>query len=150
MTTINDQYRDILGSVAYGTLVDTFGRMDVAEETIAEAGLTKAQSQGAFARCCPTQPLRGKSLDVFKSHCAEIARRVKAGEDLALATEAEVLCALVDAALVAPLRREGAALADWLWPRVMAYPLPGPTTPEAYSGQVAEDLAQARRKLASR
>jgi len=130
-------------------VADALRRIEIAETELQRAGATGPGSSPAFMRCRPDGPLRGKGEQVYRAHCREVAARHVAGECLEPGTGAEVLCALLDAALRAPLNTEAMALADHLWPLVMGEPLPGHAARESWPGQVAEDLAVARKKIAA-
>lgn len=129
-----------------------FNHMGIAEEVIAAAsgGKDRELESRAFGVMCPSDPLRGKSIEVYRAHCTELMQRVMAGEDTRLATKAEVLCGMMAAATAAPLNAAGGALADWLFSEVMpsAHGRLSQAAPrEFYQGQVAEDFAAAQRKM---
>ena len=130
-----------------------FDHMDTAEQEITASGCSKAQGQSAFGVLCPSDPLDGKCDDVYRAHCKELIERVVAGDDTRTGTDAEVLCCLMGASLVAPLNTDGLALADHLFTSVfpgsqLAHE--GERSLEFYHGQVSEDLAEARKRCAVR
>jgi hypothetical protein len=121
--------------------------MRVAEEECSRAG-----RPDGFAYLCPSGPLRGKGIEVYRAHVREILGRLERGEALEPGTDAECLCACLYAAGDAPLRQEGQALTEWLFTSVFparaAEILGAERTRERWNGQVQEDLAQLRRRLA--
>lgn len=139
----------VVGGPALSTVNRTFACMAIAEDVIATSGCSPAQGSEAFRVMCPSPVLRGKDPSVYRAHCDELIDRVLNGQSTDPATEAEVLCHLLDAALTAPLNAAGCALADHLFRRVMpGHVMLGEPLREVYEGQVAQDLAEARRRCA--
>lgn len=140
--------RVALGEVVGSAVSRLFELMAVAEEEAARAG-----RPDAFAILCPTPVLRGKSVEVYRAHVRELLGRLQRGDDLEPGTDAECLCAALYAGGDAPLRQEGQAVAEWLCARVFpvqAAEIGCGRMPERWEGQVLEDVAQLRRRLAAR
>jgi hypothetical protein len=143
--------REILGGVLGARVADLFDCMAVAEEELDAARLTPEQRSQAFGFLCPTTPIRGKSLDLYRAHVRELLGRLREGATLEPGTLAECLSVCLYTAGDAPLRQEGQALAEWLYAAVFPHDparLGASTMPERWEGQVQEDLAVLRRKLA--
>jgi len=131
-----------------GLVGQTFAAMEIAEEEIARAHLTKAESSKAFGAMCPTEPIRGKALELYRAHAKELVSRVKAGADLRPATDAELLAVFSDTSLIAPTGQNGAAAFEALWARVFPRAKIGgePAGREHWKGAVDEVIETARRK----
>lgn len=151
--------RNILGASLTGVLRNLFDCMEIAEEEIAAAkaiapdGVTEKRIDDAFRYLSPSDLLQNKTLELYRAHAHEIIARVAAGEDLRPGTEAEVLAALCESSLAAPLNSIAALLYARLFRSVF------PELKElhfeaAYAGtsyyemQADELLARTRRKLA--
>lgn len=121
-----------------------FACMEIAEEEIAAAGLSRDQGQEAFRVLQPSEPLRDLSKDVYRAHARELCARVARGEDCAPATKAEALACMMQMATKAPLTQSGQAIAEHLFaelfPAQATRHLGAELAPEKWSGQVAEDL----------
>lgn len=142
----------LVGNVAQ-VVNGVFDCMAVAEEIIKAANLTPEVNRAVFGIMCPSDVLRGKSMDVYRAHARELVERAKVGEDTRPGTKAEVLCAMMGAALKAPLNAGGLALAEWLFSECF----PGHSISrdaghrrEFYKGQIAQDYAAAQRQLYDR
>ena len=139
-----------LGASACEAVRFTFECMAVAETVLAETG----EQRATFALLQPTRPLLGKALSTYRAHCCELIERVQRGEDTRPATDAEVLCALLDGSLVAPPTAALAGLAEELFSRVFGELPAGvdaATTPrEAWPGERAESLAELRRRFSQK
>ena len=131
----------------------TFRRMEIAEEEIARAKKgaspeVAARVHEAFKDLVPGAALQPLSDDVYRAHARELCLRAKAGGDLSEPTEAECLAALMATSGVAPLTRDGAALAERLFHNVMMCEVPGAIGPgetESYPGACDELLIGLRR-----
>lgn len=130
-----------------------FDCMGAAEDAIKLAGLSKEQGSVAFGAMCPSPILRGK-VELYLAHAMELCARVKRGvrgPGLEPGTDAECLAAYSEQSLRAPLNRQGQAcyeaLFHKLFPKAARALQPEGPTPETWPGQVAEDVAQLRRKL---
>jgi hypothetical protein len=66
------------------------------------------------------------------------------------ATEAELLCAVLDMSLHAPLSQQYSALADQLFTRVMGNPLDDNPTPEPWTGATLEARVGLARSMVCR
>ncbi len=140
-----------LGGDMMAVVNSTFECMDLAEEVITASGCTYAQNKSAFGVMCPTPPLRGKSHDVYRAHARELVERIIAGKDTRPGTRCEVLCCLLATALKAPLNQSGGALAEHLFAELFPrHQVSKASTrrQEFYKGQIAEDLADARKRCA--
>lgn len=135
-----------------GTVVYRMGRCwEICEQEISEVEHYDDQPErqsAIFRLLAPSEPLHGKSDTVYRVHVRELIRRSAEGRDTRLATKAEMLCAMLDAATVAPLSSNGAAIADHLFVECFGF-LPGEAeaTKEQWEGQVDEDLEVMARKL---
>lgn len=143
---------DLLPAPMGSVVSEVFRCMEVAEEEIETTGLTAEQRREAFGILVPSGPLRGKAVEVYRAHVREILGRLARGEDLKPGTDAECLCACLYAAGDAPLRQEGQAVTEWLFARVFperaAAVIGEDRARERWDGQVLEDVAQLRRRLA--
>lgn len=127
--------------------------MGVAEEEIASAKLNKAQSSAAFRAASPTDPLIGKSLDLYRAHAREICARVKVGAPLDLATDAECLAVFSNTSLIAPLGRNATAAMETLFTKI--YPkkdlvFSKHSPDESWKGAAYEAITEVRRKFSVR
>ena len=84
---------------APGAVHEALGYMAIAEEVLAGERLPP----GGFAALRPSPILRGGGQHCYRAHVRELVARIRAGEDLAPATDAECLRAMVETALRAPL-----------------------------------------------
>jgi hypothetical protein len=94
----------LMGPVG-GSIGRIFDLMEVAEEELKRAG----QPKGMFMALLPPESMRDLIPDVYRSHCRELLARHKAGKSLEDPTRAELLCAVADVSLKAPLNATGAA-----------------------------------------
>lgn len=125
-----------------------FECMRVAELAILEAKRRQpdraCELDAAFILLRPTEPIRGKAPEVYRSHVVELLERVVAGDDTRPGTKAEALCALLGAATRAPLNAAGCLLADRLSFAVLGYSAPGDPPHEPWPGAADELLRGAR------
>jgi hypothetical protein len=145
--------REVLGGALGARVSSLFECIEAAEEEIAAADLPADLRSRAFGALCPTLPLHGKSLDLYRAHARELLGRMHHGDPLEPGTLAECLSVCMYAAGAAPLRQEGQALAEWLYAQVFpehAKAIGAGDARERWEGQVQEDLAVLRRKLAVR
>lgn len=102
-----------------------------------------------FQYMMPTHGMHMLIGEVYESHCKELLVRRSCNSDLRLATDAELLCILANASLVAPLSLDYATLMTVLYAKVMDEPdvstEPGDHG-ESYQGSVMELLEYMRRK----
>ena len=92
-----------------GNITDSLGRvfdcMEVAEcEIDAAKGRTRNEDErnaihGSFRYMLPTDPLRGKHMDLYRAHACELIERVRLGEPVDPGTKAEVVAVLADLSL---------------------------------------------------
>lgn len=128
--------------------------MGIAEDEIRRAYPSGGEPRELFLACCPSALIQGLTDDVFRAHAREqVARSRSRTPHYELATEAEILAGLLQAATVAPLRTPGMVLADELFRRVMgleAWAKLNPSTEptrEEWPGQFNEELTAARRRV---
>lgn len=126
-----------------------FDCMEVCEREIKRARLTKERGSEVFRNACPTNPLRGKSTDLYRAHVRELIARAKRGADLRPATDAELLALFCDTSLTAPLHRNAQAAAELLWSRVFptGQMLPDGATPESWPNGARDEIEKARKKF---
>jgi hypothetical protein len=127
-----------------------FDLLSVAEEALRSAWPSReAEPPGAFMLLSPPALLQDLPPDIFRSHAHELLERVKHGRDTRLATDAEVLAAMMRTALRAPLTNAGQLGAERLFVRVLPHRqvLTGTGAVEAYTGQLEEELTVLRHKL---
>lgn len=131
-----------------GVVGGLFGAMEIAEEEIKAAQLTRVQGSTAFLALCPSPALRGKDLSLYRAHAREILQRIKSGADLRPATDAELLAVFSDTSLIAPFGRNAAAAFEALFARVMPEAkIDGEALPGgAWPGAISEVIEMARRK----
>lgn len=140
--------REMMPGGAGSRIATMFDRMEVAEQVLREHGLSR--HPWAFLAMRPGPALGEQTLDprVYRAHARELAKRIKAGEPTAPATAAEVLVAMSRASLAAPPSGAFSRLMTRLFVEVMG-PRPGVVEEsgrEDWPGQLAEDLAEARRR----
>lgn len=157
MTDLAKLMDEALGVGVMSTINGAFACMEIAEEEIKASGCDKDEGSAAFGVLCPSEPLRGKSPDVYRAHCKEMIARVTADNDTRPGTNAEVLCSLLATSLLAPLNESGMALADHLFANCfpdyhdeLPSPMERALRRESYKGQIAEDLVDARKRCAVR
>lgn len=136
----------------------TFARMEIAEELVAAAKKTargrprRNAIDVVFEYACPTEAIRDKSDDVYRSHVRELIDRAIVDEDMRPPTKAEILCGLLALSLKAPPSSEIRNLVDVLWADVMPqHPIDEPpnTRPvhTAWSSETTELYAEIRRRF---
>ena len=144
---------EVLGVPLGGRVVFVYDCVRVAEEELAAVDLPPDVRAQAFGVLCPSQPLRGKTLDLYRAHARELLGRLARGEDTGPGTLAECLSVALYTAGDAPLRQEGQALVEWIYAQVFpehAKAIGCGEARERWDGQVRDDLAVLRRKLATR
>ena len=132
-----------------GTISGVFACMEVAEEEIQKARLSKAQSSRAFRALCPGDALRGKSLEIYRLHAREIIERIRASEKLEPATDAELLAIFSDTSLVAPMNRTGQACFEHLFYKLFPGKVAGEAARGPWPHAVNEQLTAARKKFSA-
>lgn len=136
------------------SVVKTIEFIEVAEEELARAGLSKRC--GAFRLLLPPRAMTLLAERVYRHHCRELIGRIKtkkpheirAGE-LELATEAEVLTNMMSASLIAPPNQQWAALHELLFVRVMGVSVDGEPTREPWPKASEELLGELRKRCRS-
>jgi len=139
---------DLIGGIT-NSIGGIFACMEVGEEEIQKARLTKAQGSRAFRALCPSDALRGKSLDLYRLHAREIIERIKTSEKLEPATDAELLAIFSDTSLVAPMNRTGQACFEHLFYKLFPGKVAGEAAPGPWPHAVNEQLTAARKKFAA-
>lgn len=88
-------------------IASTFRRMAIAEEEVAKV----PGANDSFKYLCPSQSHVAEAPDqVYRAHCAELARRFVKQGDMRLPTQAEMAWTMCQISMAAPLRPEWAAL----------------------------------------
>lgn len=140
----SDRLKGLLGNES-ALVRYMFEAMDIADRIIGDRG------EPLFPILRPTEPLALKSLDAYRHHCRELIARVEAGEDTRPATDAELLCACLDASLIAPPTSLYGGLIGMLCVRVLGDLPPGLEVTggprEPYPGAYDEELATLRRRF---
>jgi len=143
-------------------IVQTFRYMGIADDTIKEASRTwyprrrgapppERRPSGAWLATYPTPPLVGKCDTLYRSHVVEMIERYMNWQDPRSATRAEVLVALLNTALKAPLVQGGQYLTERLFIDIFGQLPSGEREPvehEPHAGFFDEELEAARKKLA--
>ncbi|MFC0622833.1 hypothetical protein [Kribbella deserti] len=150
-----DAMKALLGSDA-AAIFGLFDQLDEAEDEIRAAMRRHPDSADtlwhSMSLLQPTPPLGGRHR-AFSAHCRELLERVAAGTDTRLATDAEMLCALLEAALAAPLNSAGYGLAGRLWNRTFpSLDSPYDDQPHyesLYAARIDADEADLRRRLSA-
>lgn len=137
--------RDLFPGETGSILMWTFEvAMPTAEQVLRRYG----DPPGLFRMLQPTPVLRGRPRRVLRAHYVELCCRFRDGRDLRPGTTAEVLCALSDASLVAPLNSTGAALAVRLAKTVIRFrEVAGRGS---YPGELRELLRECRMKTSQK
>lgn len=146
---------EILGAITETLMGSRMGFvfkcMEIGEEEIKRAKLTKAQGSAAFKALCPSSPLRGKSLELYRAHAREICARIKKGSKLEPATNAELLAVFSDTSLVAPFHNTAHAAMEILFQS--CFPTGSIQTGrhavphEQWPGAAREEIEKARKKF---
>ena len=108
--------RETMGNLGIdiGAINSIFRAMEIAEEEIDKAQERHPEAaeaiDDAFKMLTISRVFRGRPYELYRAHCAELLDRVATGEDLELATRAEVLVSLADASLEVPLSHTAGAL----------------------------------------
>lgn len=107
----------------FGTIAQTFGRMEIAEEEIAAArkcypARVRSRVDGSFGVLCPSPVLRDRGDELYRAHVREMIDRCVRGEDCRRGTDAEVLAVVLASSLKAPLARDAQAVAEKLFARL--------------------------------
>ncbi len=112
-----------------------FDMMGIADEEIAAAKAEDPEHaqlyDAAFGKLYPPEGFRGLAPAVYRYHARELVRRAGLGKNVTRATNAEVMVALMNTSLKAPLQRDAQALYEDLFEqcfgREQALELLGPT-----------------------
>ena len=137
-------------------LMNVFERIEIAEEEIAVAQKTVRSKRGkkalweSFWSLRPSSLLGGFSDDLYRVHCRELLERIVTGDSVDVPTDAEVMVALSEMSLRAPLSQDAAALYVTLFKKGFPGKLPEVSTRdvhESYAGAMALVDNEIRRKL---
>jgi len=91
-------------------VTESFDRMGITEEAIREAYPQKDEPPGLFLACAPGPLLESLRPEMYRAHVRELVTRSRSrSPEYSVATEPEILAALLRAATVAPLNRAGSA-----------------------------------------
>jgi len=140
-------------------VVNIFCYMDVAEEEIARA-MSKypdraEQINKIFIALQPSEVLMNKSQHVYRAHVRELCERAGQGKSLSPGTDAEIISALAEIGLLAPLNRSTVGMIFRLFRRLFPdysfgddfETIVPPSYFEEYAGQLDEMEADARARL---
>jgi hypothetical protein len=130
-----------------------FDCMGIADELL-RAVPKRRRDFSPFIALRPTRSLEGKTLDLYRAHARELVDRVQAGAKQSAmepATDAELLCAVHETSLKAPLTAAGMAVAATLFGRCFPNQVKEIFGEDEYRepwrGYVEEQLATMRRKF---
>ena len=139
-----------------GVVADVFRMMEYAEEEIQAAYArfprrVRSRVRGSFVVLCSSAVLSGRGDRLYRAHVRELIERFVARKDCRPATDAEVLAAILQMSLVAPLARTAQATAERLFARLFPEEgrkvLPeGPDSP-SWEGADKEMVSALRKKL---
>lgn len=125
----------------------TLRHIATAEEELARAG----NPPGVFPLLMPGV-LTTFGVELYRAHCRELIARAAADNDTRPGTDAEVLAVMMETAARAPLRAQGQAVAEQLFAKLMPEAavrlLENSPAREVWPGQVAEDVAAIRKRIA--
>ena len=115
---------DILGPALGSELNSLFGLMEIAEDEIAKAQMKHPDHADLVWHTfgilnCYDYPFGKRHPDVYRSHCRELINRAIAGENLGLATMAEMLIGIMHFFTFAAPGRDGGCIANHLFNVVM-------------------------------
>jgi len=154
MSAATKRLSEVLGPLGGGHLIGLFRLMAIAEEEISSAKLRAPSSSSAFDESFrllfPTDLLRGKAEEVYRSHCRELLVRAEEGKRFGDPTDAELLCACLESSLKAPLSSSGGALVEQLFAKVFpesALASAARLYREPYPGAIEEELVALRRRF---
>lgn len=139
----------LLSGLIRGNVGRLFDLMEIAEEELERAGVRR---KGDLAELYPGPFLR-TSADLYRAHARELAERMKHGQSCEPGTLAEALLVMIETSLAAPLTRAGQATYETLFARLLpdeAKRLGIVPSPGIHPGQVEEDIAALRKRLAGK
>jgi hypothetical protein len=103
----------------------------------------------SFEVLTPTEPLMDKSPELYEAHCKELIVRRISGENIKSATDAEIIAALSDLSLKAPLKRDCVYVMQKLFSKLFPDQLQGlPEIQESHEGSHFNVEMELRRNLA--
>lgn len=122
--TIPKAMREIIGEGTSNAMDFAFDRMSIVEEEIESAmrasPRTAIRLYGCFKLLMPNDYLRTGET-VYRLHCRELLGRVKRGEDVRPATDAELAAAFSAASTVAPPTQDFAAAYGLVFARLFPH-----------------------------
>jgi len=102
-----------------------------------------------FETLTPTEPLMDKSPELYEAHCKELIVRRISGENIKSATDAEIIAAISDLSLKAPLKRDCVYVMQKLFSKLFPGQLQGlPEIQESHEGSHFNVEMELRRNLA--
>jgi hypothetical protein len=124
-----------------------FERMGVAEEELAKHKLQAHPK--AFMHVCPPSTMTDKGLEVYRAHVIELCARIINQQPVEPATDAEILCVILDAATRAPLRSHIVQAAERLFRARIATHVDqlGEPPPERFPQEVTEFIETTRKQI---
>jgi len=135
------------------TVTFAFDCMGIAEELLRDVP-KKRRDFSPFIALRPSAPLQGKTLELYRAHARELVERVRSGAKqsaMEAGTDAELLCAVHETSLKAPLTAAGMAVAAALFGRCFPDQVEKIFGEDKYRepwpGFVEEQLGAMRRKL---
>ncbi len=103
----------------------------------------------SFGILKPSEPLMDKSPELYEAHCKELIVRRISGENIEPATDAEIIAAISDLSLRAPLQRDCAYVMQKLFKKLFPGKLPDLLEiQESYEGSHLAVEMELRSKLA--
>lgn len=130
-----------------------FDAMGIAEELLRPVPKHR-RDFSPFIALRPQSQFQGKTLDLYRAHARELVDRVTAGAKqtaMEPATDAELLTAIHETSLKAPLTAGGMAIAARLFQSCFpdkSTEIFGEEQREPWPGYVAEEIARMRKKFA--
>lgn len=99
---------ELLSAAGGSQIASAFLALTEAEEALAEAKRRGADVTGWWMATCPPNAVISSRRELYRSFVREIVGRMERGEDIAKGTRAEVLLALSEGTMRAPLKRDHA------------------------------------------
>jgi len=92
-----------------GPIAGAFERMEIAEEEMERAGISRTP-RDCFRHLCPPEAMQGMADWMYRAHARELCQRAAKNGDLRPGTLAEVVCALHHVSLKSPLKHDAGGL----------------------------------------
>lgn len=145
---------DLMCTLGLSAFVRMFELLDICSEVVADYGLLEIR-EFPFTACAPPSAMVPLDSRIYRAHVKELCERWlarKRDTDLNYLTGAEVLVAMRDASLAAPLTRTGAAIYARLFGDIMpgACPEVEELDRERWRGEVDEELQRLKQKPVAR